>query len=59
MFAMIGRLHRDLASDRRHRRHVLGLELHARHRRHAHAVELTEEIEVPEVAAVLAVGHDA
>src|SRR5437667_444348 len=49
----------DLADDRRHRRHVLGGEHHADRRRHADALQLRHEVEVPEVAAVLAVGDGA
>src|SRR6185436_3505042 len=43
--------------DRRHRRHVLGLEHHAGHRRQRHARELPQEVEMPEVAPEFAVGH--
>src|SRR5688572_7071106 len=48
---------RDLAGDARHRRHIFGGERHADRPRELDAVELAQEVEMPEVAAVFAVGH--
>jgi hypothetical protein len=55
---MIGPAAAHPVRDRRHRRHVLGVEFHAGNRSQAHPIELPEEVEMPEVAPVLAVGDD-
>jgi hypothetical protein len=49
----------QLAGNRRHRRHVLRIERHASRRLRRHAVEACGEVQVPVVAAHLAIGDRA